>query len=524
MLSSGYLIGGMTDPIVLTSAHGIDYHQRLRPDQELSIRTIEGAEFKARPLVVCDNASQVDLALLAVTDERINGEGFFEDLKNLPPVSYARVERDRPDVVTGCWVVGFPGFKQQAEPVLPGGRRRDTAQANGTISPGADQVRNWLTLDVKETPNGLHGGGSEWEGMSGSVVFAPDGDSPRAVGVVVEHYKPQGVSALTVVPIMALCALDNAAEWCDHFGVTTLSDLPRVPRPANPMVFRPLRPGATRFPDLEDYVADQLADFISLRTVAKYVGCPPMGDEEPDDDRRRKVVARTIASRMYSGDTDLNRVATALSRAPAIGRARADIADRLVPFKETVPDGAAARLASLVKGGCMVAADGERAPAVMIRADEVPFAFWHFVRAREEALLPRAIHVSDERPPDSPVSVSDFVGDQIRARILAEAGWLGSSTSDGSDQDLDDALDSFADDDRGPIVVIWPAGFDISHVTELRARYPRLLFAIVVGADETGPDDAPLLEVLQNPRAEHHFYRQYRTMTGGVPPRIGAWQ
>ena len=62
--ASGYLIGGR---LVLTAAHAIDYRRDLGDDEQLLVRTIEGSEFPAQVLLVCDEPSQVDLALLKIS-------------------------------------------------------------------------------------------------------------------------------------------------------------------------------------------------------------------------------------------------------------------------------------------------------------------------------------------------------------------------------------------------------------------------------------------------------------------------
>ena len=108
---SGYLIGGR---LVLTAAHAVDYRQDLVQGGQLLVRTIAGRELAASVVLVCDEPSRVDLALLEISDLR-----FDEDLR---PVGFARVDRDSPAPVQNCWAVGFPRFGE-AGPVLPGGSR-----------------------------------------------------------------------------------------------------------------------------------------------------------------------------------------------------------------------------------------------------------------------------------------------------------------------------------------------------------------------------------------------------------------
>ena len=210
---SGYLIGGR---LVLTAAHNVDYRQDLGDDGQLLVRTIGGSEFAARVMVVGDRGSQVDLALLEVTDPR------FDD--HLPPVTFGQVNRDASAPVTSCWAVGFPRFAETG-PVLPEGSSRETWQVRGDIEPGSKLRAGLLALLVSSAPERLPAGlaGSVWEGMSGAVVFAADSDEGElAVGVVSTHHRAEGGSALTVVPITAVAGLPAAARWWHPLGVTDL--------------------------------------------------------------------------------------------------------------------------------------------------------------------------------------------------------------------------------------------------------------------------------------------------------------
>jgi hypothetical protein len=101
----------------MTAAHNVDYRQHLTGDERLLVRDIRGNEFAARVVLACDEPSQVDLALLEITDPG------FDD--HLPPVSFARINRDSPVPVPDCWAVGFPRLAQ-ADAVLPEGSSKDT--------------------------------------------------------------------------------------------------------------------------------------------------------------------------------------------------------------------------------------------------------------------------------------------------------------------------------------------------------------------------------------------------------------
>ena len=219
---SGYLIGS---GLVLTVAHNVDYRRDLGGDEQLLVRTIDGSMLAARVVLVGNERSRVDLALLEISDP-----GFGEDL---PLVTFARVDRDSPAPVTGCWAVGFPRFGE-AGPVLPGGSRRETWQVSGHILPGGLRRAGLLSLQVTSTPRAVPASlaGSEWEGMSGAVVFAADAHDGEqaAVGVISAHHPPEGESALTVVPVTAVGDLAAAAAWWQQLGVAGPGALPVLPR------------------------------------------------------------------------------------------------------------------------------------------------------------------------------------------------------------------------------------------------------------------------------------------------------
>ena len=174
------------------------------------MRTIEGNLLAARVVLACDELSEVDLALLKISDPRFG--------EQLPPVTFARVGRDSPAPVTGWWAVGFPRFGE-AGPVLAGASRRETWQVSGHILPGGKLRAGLLSLQVTSSPSASLTG-SAWEGMSGAVVFAADAHDGEqaAVGVISTHHWPEGESALAVVPVTAVAELAAAARWRRQLG------------------------------------------------------------------------------------------------------------------------------------------------------------------------------------------------------------------------------------------------------------------------------------------------------------------
>ena len=217
---SGYLIGS---GLVLTAAHNVDYRRDLGGDEQLLVRTIEGNLLAARVVLVCDELSRVDLALLEISDPRFG--------EQLLPVTFARVDRDSPAPVTGCWAVGFPRFGE-AGPVLPGGSRRETWQVSRRHSAGREAAGGAAVPAGDQHPVRPSLTGSAWEGMSGAVVFAADAHDGEqaAVGVISTHHRPEGESALTVVPVTAVAELAAAARWWQQFGVPGPDTLPVLPR------------------------------------------------------------------------------------------------------------------------------------------------------------------------------------------------------------------------------------------------------------------------------------------------------
>jgi WD40 repeat protein len=213
--------------MVLTAAHNVDYRRDLGNDEQLLIRTIAGIEFAVQVVLVCDEASGVDLALLEIIDHSFGGP--------LQSVTFARIDRDSPAKVPDCWAVGFPRFGE-AGPVLPEGSRKETWHVSGEILPGTKLRVGLLSLQVNISPEPLPASlaGSAWEGMSGAVVFAadPHGNEQVAVGVISVHHRPEGPSVLTAVPVTAVGGLATAFQWWAQLRVDVPGALPLLPPPS----------------------------------------------------------------------------------------------------------------------------------------------------------------------------------------------------------------------------------------------------------------------------------------------------
>ena len=277
---SGYLI---RSGLVLTAAHNVDYRRDLRDDEQLLVRTIEGDLLPARVLLIGDEPSWADLALLELSDTRFG--------EHLPPVTFARVDRDNPAPVSGGWAVGFPRFSE-AGPFLPGDGRRETWLVFGHILhhlyhvlPGGKR-RAVLSLEVTSSPPAWLTG-SAWEGMSGAVVFAAnahDGEQ-AAVGVISRPGRER--AAMTVVPVTAVADLAAAAEWWQQFGVSDSGALPIVRHRAragaevmavlpDPGRSRAVLIGASAYSHLEDLpaVRNNLSGFRDVLVAPALGGLP----------------------------------------------------------------------------------------------------------------------------------------------------------------------------------------------------------------------------------------------------------
>jgi WD40 repeat protein len=218
---SGYHIGRR---LVLTAGHCVDYRLDLGDDERVLVRSVEGRELPARVLLVSDQSSHIDLALLETS-----GPGLDE---HVPLVTFTRVNRDSPVPVSGCWAVGFPRLAESG-PVLPAGSEKETWQVGGEILPGAKRRAGLLSLLVTSSPRPLPDSvaGSPWEGMSGAVVFATDPVwGYHLVGVISMHHRTEGESALTVVPITAVDGLPAAEQWWNHLSVPDSGALLILPR------------------------------------------------------------------------------------------------------------------------------------------------------------------------------------------------------------------------------------------------------------------------------------------------------
>ena len=160
-----------------------------------------------------------------------------------------------PGLIWRCWRSAIPGSGAAAAGHLRPGRPGQSGAGHGVLGGGIPPVRRSRSgLAGRQLPGDLAGirphparrqaaagllslqvtaaagraTGSAWEGMSGAVVFAADAHDGEqaAVGVISTHHRPEGESALTVVPVTAVAELAAAATWWQQFGVPGPDTLP----------------------------------------------------------------------------------------------------------------------------------------------------------------------------------------------------------------------------------------------------------------------------------------------------------
>ncbi|GIF87693.1 hypothetical protein Cch02nite_11370 [Catellatospora chokoriensis] len=249
--SSGLLISGRH---VLTAAHAVT------PNGAITVRGVDKVELAATVALVGD-VDVADLALLELA----------EPLDGYAPLRWARVDRDGAETIAGCRGIGYPLFQQV--PV------RDTAQLDGVVPTGDRRVSDLLTLRVTSSPRALPPqqealGHSQWSGISGTVVVTAD---EVMVGVVTEHQRRAGDSALTLTPITHVDRLPDAAAWWDILGRRPVQ-LPQ--RRRRPTYFATVAEIADRTPELRDR-SGELADLAAFAVGAEpfrfLVGTPWAG-------------------------------------------------------------------------------------------------------------------------------------------------------------------------------------------------------------------------------------------------------
>ena len=204
-LGSGFVIGSN---LVLTASHNV------HGEGEIFVRVKGKTEYSASVLVQGD-LDTLDLAILKISDASIQAAN----------VRYGAINQSVPSVITDCWTIGFPRFKEREQINKP---LRFSAQIEGEIPTAENFDRHLLTLRVKRSPRPISNKKvyeSEWAGFSGAVVFGKDN---IIIGVITEHHLPEGDNSLTLTPISAIGNLpkNQAKLWWNSLGTSPQKLIP----------------------------------------------------------------------------------------------------------------------------------------------------------------------------------------------------------------------------------------------------------------------------------------------------------
>ncbi|TDB76245.1 tetratricopeptide repeat protein [Actinomadura sp. KC216] len=247
-VGSGFLVGGRW---VLSAAHNV------LDAAALLVRRVDESEHPAE-LVMVDEAG--DIALLAVPGDPSIGD--------LPPVRFGRVDRSRATVIEPCWTIGFPRWMERSRE--PGkARQRESAQLDGVIPTGSNLRTGLMEFRCESTPRAAEGRGiSEWQGISGAVVFAQDPEAGAvAVGVAIEHSAAQGTSVLIVAPLDRWADANPHTPWGRELGLDRLTGLPRPPvEPPVPSGRMNLNRSLSDFTDRDDVIEKATAQLTERLT------------------------------------------------------------------------------------------------------------------------------------------------------------------------------------------------------------------------------------------------------------------
>ena len=195
-IGSGYLVGNGQ---VLTAEHCTRDKEKGIPARSLQVvRASDGRSAAARVRVA---SSEADVAAL----ELVEGQ----ELGELPPPVYGRIDRTRSGEVRDCEAVGYPLWQFDSA-----AGQRGTAELRGTIRRTDDADVGYLllrdsALDTVAAPVVAAVGdlGSPWGGLSGALVF----QAGVALGVVVKHDPRQGAAAIRLVPFDRIAARSDEA-------------------------------------------------------------------------------------------------------------------------------------------------------------------------------------------------------------------------------------------------------------------------------------------------------------------------
>lgn len=218
---SGCIVAGRT---VLTAAHVVT------GAVSIQVRTIckklRGASIDAR-FIGQKAGREPDLALVEIDDPTLD----------LPALQLARLDRESVvEAAVSCHTYGFPWFAERPAPDAV----REIVDAVGEIPVLSKLAFGFASVLVRDSPRPLPPeertlADSPWSGMSGGPVIA----GGRLLGVVIEHAKREGQSAITMAPLSLLerhqdyprwgSGVPDPGAWWRRLGVSSLAALVRLP-------------------------------------------------------------------------------------------------------------------------------------------------------------------------------------------------------------------------------------------------------------------------------------------------------
>ncbi len=266
---------------------------------------------------------------------------------------------------------------------------------------------------------------------------------------------------------------------------------------------------------LTEGVADLLTGVSSVGAIADSLRVR----ETRDGEALRMAVAR----RLFAEEVGLRSVASAFSGSAASAATKVEIADRVVPFKGTVPHGAAWQLAPLLRPDDAGNA-ASAAVVVGVRAKATPLAYWYLINAScrsDRTDLPVTV---DLMAGGEPGGVHTDLAAAIRRELLEIVGYLPGDAEPDAAQ-LDVLIGWIEDVHRRRVAVLLDSPWHPDVIDYLCREFPRLVF-VVLTASESHPAGDPmgllLLDPILDPHDENRFYWYYRAMTGRAPRSSAA--
>ena len=218
---SGLRIG---EHLVLTADHCAD------GDNHRVI--VDGQEYPAE-LVVRTGATTVDIAILSAPT-----------MPTLPRLSCARVNTGVAATLSNCQVLGYPRWKDrragatraQVDGYVPTGEGADPHAKPGAVPLLAFKVSSAAPRDLPVPQGDLDQAGSQWAGMSGSVLVTNNPADPNdstVIGVICSHSPCEGAGSLSFTPLGAIDTLpsETAAKFWSLLNVQDPHALPVLPQP-----------------------------------------------------------------------------------------------------------------------------------------------------------------------------------------------------------------------------------------------------------------------------------------------------